>query len=451
MRRRIVPAAVLLLFAIAARAQPRGAVDWVFLVDTSKSMRGIGGKNIFPDVKASIDSFVREASDGDTVTILTFDSTVVPRASMDIRGAARDDLIGIVDALEANGNRTHLGLAIRQGLERAAALRARGDATRVQSVVLFTDGEEDVRGIPHPVPISANLDRVDGTYVFFVSMGEREHEKQLDDFARRAEHATVLRAPTRAAIHDVERSIRAAMPRPPHPAIITITPSSIDLGGVRRGKSAEAEVKIEADRGAVPVALQLADAPPGVTMEPQTVTTPTRVRLRIDVAGDAEPGRGTFTLKAGNAIAAGTLEVTKPSPLRWLALLPVLAAIAWLAWSRYRSDHRLEGEIEILQPRVAPEAAFVGLPRLDVSEVALSAVVPAEALGGTDARLFVRRHGGKKEVWIAASGGGSLRINDIETPTSALYDADTITIGDAKLRFNRVGHERTATPGEEEL
>jgi hypothetical protein len=77
--------------------------------------------------------------------------------------------------------------------------------------------------------------------------------------------------------------------------------------------------------------------------------------------------------------------------------------------------------------------------------------VPAEALGGSDARLFVRRHGGKKEVWIAASGGGPLRVNDIETPTSALYDADTIAIGDAKLRFNRVGHERIATPAEEEL
>src|SRR3954452_3384520 len=149
MRRRIVPAAVLLLFAVAARAQPRGAVDWIFLVDTSKSMRGVGGKNIFPDVKASIDSFVRAASDGDSVAIFTFDSGVRLHASTEIRGTARDDLVNIVDALEANGNRTPLGLAIREGLERAAALRARGDKTRVQAVVLFTDGEEDVRGIAH--------------------------------------------------------------------------------------------------------------------------------------------------------------------------------------------------------------------------------------------------------------------------------------------------------------
>ncbi|HEV2722388.1 MAG TPA: vWA domain-containing protein, partial [Thermoanaerobaculia bacterium] len=204
-----MPAAVLLLLALTARAQRRGAVDWIFLVDTSKSMRGIGGKNIFPDVKASIDSFVREASDGDSVALFTFDSAVTLRASTDIRGKARDDLIDVVDALEANGNRTHLGLAIRKGLDRAAELRARGDTTRVQSVVLFTDGKEDVRGIAHPVPISGNLDRVDGTYVFFVSMGEHEHEEQLDDFASKAPHATVLRAPTRDAIAAAAQKIRS--------------------------------------------------------------------------------------------------------------------------------------------------------------------------------------------------------------------------------------------------
>jgi len=142
-----------------------------------------------------IPAVVREASDGDSVTIFTFDSDVRLHASTEIRGAARDDLVSIVDALEANGVRTHLGLAIQKGLDRAAALRAGGDKTRVQSVVLFTDGEEDVRGIPHPVPITANLDRVDGTYVFFVSMGEKEHERQLDEFARQAKNASVLRAP----------------------------------------------------------------------------------------------------------------------------------------------------------------------------------------------------------------------------------------------------------------
>jgi len=51
-------------------------------------------------------------------------------------------------------------------------------------------------------------------------------------------------------------------------------------------------------------------------------------------------------------------------------------------------------------------------------------------------------------VWIAAQSG-SLRINDVETPMSELYDADTIEIGDAKVRFNRVGHERPIESNQE--
>jgi hypothetical protein len=316
----------------------------------------------------------------------------------------------------------------------------------VQSVVLFTDGKEDVRGIPHPVPIAASLDRVDGTYVFFVSMGKDEHEEQLDEFARQAKNALVLRAPTREGIAEVAQNIRSRLPRsdPPH---IAIRPSTLDLGDVRRGKSVDADVAIDSDRPAQ-VALQLTNPPPGITMESQTARTPARLHLRIDVADDASPGGVTLTFKAGDAAARGTLNITKPSPLRWLALIPLFAAIAWITWSRHDRNNRLEGELEILQPRVAAEAAFIGLPRLPAREVALSAIVPPDALGGMDARLFVRRRGGQKEVWIAASGG-SLRINDVETPTSALYDADTISIGDAKLRFNRAGHERTATPEED--
>src|SRR4029079_649621 len=274
-----------------------------------------------------------------------------------------------------------------------------------------------------------------------------EHETQLDDFARRAEHATVLRAPTREAIAEVAQRIRNFLPKP-DPPNITIAPDPFDFGDVRRGKSAEADLAIGADR-TVQATLKLADAPPGISMEPQTVKTPARVHVRIDVAKDAIPGPTTLTFQAGDARVSGTLNVTKPSPLRGLILLPIVAATAWLAWSRNRKNHQLEGELEILQPHVAPEAAFAGLRRVAVSEIALSAVVPSEALAGSDARLFVRRRNGSKEVWIAASGG-PLRGQDTQTPTSALYDADTISIGDAKLRFNRVGHERTATPIEEE-
>ena len=352
--RRLLLAAVLVFFPVALHAQSLGPVDWIFLVDTSKSMRGVGGtKNIWGDVQASLGSFVHEAGTEDTITLYTFDRDV-----RQIEGDPRRTIF----ELAAEGNRTHLGAAIAKGLERAEQLR--GDPTRRQVVVLFTDGEEDVRDIENPIRIESSLAHVGNAFVFFVSMGK--HELQLDAFAANTERASVLKAPTVDAIRDVARQVRAKIP----PIV-------------------------------VPMTTTVAPPPPPVEKKSFPV-------LPIAIA------------------------------------LALLALTAFLVIRQQRKKNRLEGELEILRP----SAAFVGLPALQANEVALSAILPVDALGGSDARLFVRRRAGRKKVWIAAQSG-SLRINDVETPMSELYDADTIEIGEAKLRFNRVGDERPLESSQE--
>ena len=357
-----LPFAVAVLFVAGlAQAQKLGPVDWIFLVDTSKSMRGIGGtKDIFGDVKESIDTFVREANDGDTVAIYAFDRDVRLHTSTTIDARSRVDLKAIVSDLEAEGNRTHLGAAIAEGLDRAQSMPP--DPLRSHAVVLFTDGREDVRGIDDPTPISANVPNVGDAFVYFVSMGE--HEPQLDSFAAATPRTTVLKAPTAEAIRDVARKIRATIPPPP--------------------------------------------PPPTPKPEPKPVVA----------------------------------ETPPPSPiaeaLKVLVPVAVIAGIALFFFLHRRKQNRLEGELEILRPATA--SGFVGLPTLQASEVALSAILPID-LHGSDARLFVRRKSGKKKVCISARDG-TLRVNDIATPETELYDADTIEIGDAKLRFNRVGDER---------
>lgn len=361
--RRLPLMVVLLFLAGLANAQKLGPVDWIFLVDTSQSMRGIGGtKDIWNDVKVSLDSFVREAGAQDTVAIYAFDRDV-----REIPAASPDDLYRAILLLEANGKRTHLGAAIAKGLERAASLRATPDPTRTRAVVLFTDGREDVKGIENAVRIDASLDRVDDTFVFFVSMGD--HESQLDDFAAKTKRTTVLKAPTADAIRNVVREIRTKIPPPP---------------------------------------------PPPPIEKPKPLPLPV-----------VEPPRPSPFVQALKAVAA----------------LALLALIAFLVIHEKRKKNRLEGELEILSPRTAADAAFVGLPKLQANEIALSSILPLDALAGSDARLFVRCKAGRKKVWIAAQEG-SLRVNDVDTPMSELYDADTIEIGDAKLRFNRIGDER---------
>lgn len=369
---RRLPLVVVVLFLTGAlHAQTLGPVDWIFLVDTSKSMRGAGGtKDIWTDVKVSLDSFLTEASEQDTLTLYAFDRDV-----REIGAASRSDLYRAILTLDAEGTRTHLGAAIAKGLDRAETVRrTRADPTRRQVVVLFTDGKEDVRGIKNPVRIDSSVDRVGESFVYFVSMGE--HEPQLDWFAAHAARAEVLKAPTAEAIRNVAREIRAKIPPPKQPA--------------------PARVK----------------APP----PPPPLPAP-------------KP-----------SLLATLLKIAIP--------LSLLALIAYVLLQQHRKQNRLEGELEILRPRAAPDAAFVGLPKLQASEIALSAILPVEALAGSDARLFVRRNGSRKKVWIAAQSG-SLRINEVETPMCELYDADTIEIGDAKVRFNRVGDDRPSDSNQE--
>jgi hypothetical protein len=372
---RRLPLVVVVLFLTGAlHAQTLGPVDWIFLVDTSRSMRGVGGtKDIWAEVKESLDAFVNAANDADTVAIFTFDRDVRIHSATEVKPAAREDLHAIIRSLEAEGRRTHLGAAIAKGLDRAESLRrTRPDSTRRQVVVLFTDGKEDVRGIKNPVRIDSSVERVGESFVYFVSMGE--HEPQLDWFAAHAAHAEVMKAPTADAIRNVAREIRAKIPPPP---------------------------------------------PPPALPKPEIVQPIAPV-----------PVKKSFPL----------LEIAIP--------LALLALIAYVLLQQHRKKNRLEGELEILRPRAAPDAAFVGLPKLQVSEIALSAILPIEALAGSDARLFVRRNGNRKKVWIAAQSG-SLRINEVETPMSELYDADTIEIGDAKVRFNRVGDDRPLDSNQE--
>jgi uncharacterized protein YegL len=362
--RRLPLVVVVLFLAGALHAQTLGPVDWIFLVDTSKSMRGVGGtKDIWTDVKVSLDSFLNEAGEQDTLTLYAFDRDV-----REIDAASRSDLYRAILTLGAEGNRTHLGAAIAKGLDRADSLRrTRADPTRRQVVVLFTDGKEDVRGIENPVRIDSSVNRVGQSFVYFVSMGE--HEPQLDWFAAHAERAEVMKAPTAAAIRNVAREIRAKIPPPEKPA---------------------------------PARAKASPLPPP----------------------PPPPKRSFLATLLGIAIP-----------------LALLAVVASLLLQQQRKKNRLEGELEVLRPRAAPDAAFVGLPKLQVSEIALSSILPIEALAGSDARLFVRRNGSRKKVWIAAQSG-SLRVNEVETPMSELYDADTIEIGDAKVRFNRVGDDR---------
>ncbi|MDZ7965519.1 MAG: vWA domain-containing protein [Nostoc sp. DedSLP03] len=213
------------LYTASAQITPKGGIDWILVVDTSASMRGVGGtKNIFEPVKNSITEFVNTARLGDTVTIYSFDRDVTLNAN-DITINSNPDrgkLKQIISSLQAEGVRTHTGKAVQKALQHSALLNKRADALgRTVSIVFLTDGLEDVRGIPNPVSIPGNTqflrEQQCKPYIFFVSLGLKEHEKQLNDFASNPAlcgKGKVLRDPGGVQLNQLAQNIRPVLITP---------------------------------------------------------------------------------------------------------------------------------------------------------------------------------------------------------------------------------------------
>lgn len=237
---------------------PKGGIDWIVIVDTSASMRGAGGtKDIFNQVKSSINEFVNTARLGDTITIYSFDSDVTLQAQEITINSNPDrgKLKQIINNLKANGLRTHTGKAVKQALQTSARLNQRPNhADRNVSIVFLTDGLEDVQGIPNPVPIPQSTQLLRGQeckpYVFFVSLGLREHEKQLNQFANNPAlcgKGRVLRDPGGVQLNKLAQNIRPVLIKPQldvnlsttdlPPVLPGTTVKSLKINGISNVKS----------------------------------------------------------------------------------------------------------------------------------------------------------------------------------------------------------------------
>ncbi len=496
-----------------ARRQQRqqGAVDWILVLDTSASMRGAGGsRDIFDRVKTSMAQFINSARPGDSVTIFTFDRDTVAHPTVRIADENDErDLINTLAGIKANGDRTHTGLAIHEALRRAGELKQRAEAShRVGSIVLFTDGIEDVRGIANPVGIPSNVALVSKSqpYIFFISLGQ-EHDQQLEDFIRSPElggRGEVVRDPGAENIEGLADRIRipieaaAAVPTPtptptPLQVIITVEPASLDFGAVEPGEQTGRRSLRITGNVAVPVqlelqggeaaGLQLAEPAGPIALKPGEAVS---VDVRLAVAPSAPDGARTLLLRVNPRDEAGQLPPDAVVKTAWaearvtVAHVPLLSKLLkWLAlglallillvagfllynlvykgqgpgelWVNTIERNYLEGELEIVRPPPAqPEDGIIGLPALKVKRLSLSSLVPGGATAGSDAELSTAYKDGVKRVRLERTLG-SVRVNNVEVAVADLYDGYLLELGDARLRFNWPGHEEPPPPDGAEL
>ena len=310
----------------SAQTTPKGGIDWILVVDTSASMRGVGGtKNIFEPVKNSVTEFVNTARLGDTVTIYSFDQDVTVNAN-DVSinsNADRGKLKEIISSLQAQGMRTYTGKAVQKALQRSALLNKRADALgRTVTIVFLTDGVEDVRGIPNPISIPSNTqllpDQQCKPYIFFVSLGLKEHEKQLNDFASNPAlcgKGQVLRDPGGIQLNKLAENIRPVLITPK----LDVNLPTANLQPVSPGTTTEPLNINSISNVNAKVSLQLEDPnQSGIRLVPsdrtielvanQTTAIPVRLQIPAEAKGGASSLRLVLAI-ADQAIAPITIDL----------------------------------------------------------------------------------------------------------------------------------------------
>jgi hypothetical protein len=142
--------------------------------------------------------------------------------------------------------------------------------------------------------------------------------------------------------------------------------------------------------------------------------------------------------------------------LKYLLLLLIALAVAltiisaikgeppWIWLPSLLESASLEGELQIIHPRpTRVEDEFISLTQLRTRRVSLRSLIKNGATSDSDAELEAANENGKPCVNLRRTSG-TVYVNKIEVANTKIYNDDTIELGDTKLLFNWVNHDRPA-------
>ncbi len=252
--RRMLAGLLLLILCLAARvssvAQPAGGdpcaapreevrlpepprlYHYVLMVDTSKSMMGMGdgrGRVLLPRVKEEIVKFLDQVSAGSRVTVQPFDDGPKAPRTFEIpqqKGEASEYLRRI----EATGKRTCIYRSLKQVLRNWP-----GDVSTGVLVYLFTDGNNNCPPPPtlEEVTQEYRLRRGQYDWLYYILLG-LEVSPELEKALEHEEGWKVLSLPPNK------------VPRLP---LVDAEPKSLDLGNLYAKPSAVRELQLRAEGG----------------------------------------------------------------------------------------------------------------------------------------------------------------------------------------------------------
>jgi hypothetical protein len=456
--------------------QPNENIDWVLVIDTSKSMVGAGGaENIFTKVQeVVVNDFIKKANKGDSIAIIAFGDNpplVIPSAPI-ISERSKNDLITAVRNLKAEGTKTYTGDAVEAALDRIQDLKAEyKDQNRKAALLLFTDGNEEhdpqkPSKYLEDIPISKIKDTSPYTYIVWLnkkSKPSNELQKFVDKFDR---GRIVQYTPSEISnIHDdfVDNIL---------PPQVTIRPTSLDLAEIEPGATYEGTVIVNTTRNTT---LKLALN--GVKSDEVVLISPSKainleakkdnnVIVQLQLAPNISDGQYNGNLifmideinsqekenaKIAPFIVGFSFKVARVPILNKLlkygAITLGLLVVLWFALyfllgrrspiQAWRDHLHLEGELVIISQQESRGNESIRLRNVKARKIKLSDIQTGrlkEALGGMDAELKAIHKNGDKLVQIE-SLQGPLYIQGIEVVTDNLYDGDLIQLGELKLQY----------------
>lgn len=155
--------------------------DYVLVIDTSGSMayRSADDASKIDKVKKSMEAFLRSVDNGDTVTLMNFDTETYRVGSFTINGDEdRAGVVAAVDGLTAKGRHTFMKGMVGSVREEVERLEGQG---RNVFVVIMSDGRDDppkdqkeqrldLEQLKDPSETRARP--VENAYIYYVSLGK---------------------------------------------------------------------------------------------------------------------------------------------------------------------------------------------------------------------------------------------------------------------------------------
>jgi len=216
---------LLLLSFILLRADDaiaRERKDLILVLDTSLSMAGYGGKNIFSTVKGSLNKFIEQLDDGDSMSFITFDEEVKLYPTVLVESKNDKDILKkYISMTEAKGKWTYTYEMIAAVLKKAQEMEQK-DKGRQRVIVVLTDGIDD----PPPGTKKKYFNMKDiasgytgkDWFIYFVNLGQLKNnpkfakvQKELSESV--SKHTKVVdvagKTPEKAIEKELMRDVKA--------------------------------------------------------------------------------------------------------------------------------------------------------------------------------------------------------------------------------------------------